>query len=379
MGKIIDTSRETISSYTKISQTPINMVGDNYYLSSLQDKINADWEFRYNRFSIEEEKPFASNQYQDIEVVIQTVRNDKGTKVSDDIRKLVFKDVLYDVKLGAKFRFGPHFGKDIPEEDKDIWLVTNKNSISPTAEAVVTRCNGTIGSLYKNSDGEMQVHYEPVICSTSLQSANLYYNDTIITPQAQVILTVQFNEYTKNYYLNQRFILGYNQVYKVKAINNFNSLSTYDPLAIGTIMLHVELDEKSPKDNFETRIAFNEDGEGTNTPVVTEPENADYNIKRILPTTLPTDLPSSDLEFVFKVYNGDSEVVCPINFSYELTNTELAENYISFEVLGDNNFKVRKIRTYNRGVLIINCVANRDVLGITEDLTYTFEMNLRGL
>lgn len=379
MGKIINTSFEPVTSYNAISQTPPNLVTDNYYLQSLQDKVNADWDFRYNRVIVEEERPFASGQYQELEVVIQSVRNDKGVKVSDDIRRLVFRDITYDVQIGAKFKFAYNFKIDQPEQDKNIWLVTNKDSTSPTAQVVISRCNGTLGSLYKDEKGEVQKHYEPVICTTDLQAANLYYNNTIITPQAQVVLIVQYNEYTKNYFLNQRFIVGYDKVYKVKGINNFNSLHTNNPLDVGTIMLYVDLDEKSAKDNFTDRIAFNEDGEEQNIPDITLPEDQDYSIKCISPEVLPNEANTQGTEFQFAIYQGEQQVPSTFTFSYVLENTEMLPNYVKIEEKNGDSIFIQKIRNYNRGELKVNCVGIPTDAPDGTELSYSFSLSLRGL
>ena len=39
--------------YYLITQTPPNLVKDNYYLHELQEKVDADWEYRPNRVWIE--------------------------------------------------------------------------------------------------------------------------------------------------------------------------------------------------------------------------------------------------------------------------------------------------------------------------------------
>ena len=257
MGKVYDTSK-TPTTYTLATQTPPNMTLDNFYLRNLQDKINDEWDYRSNRVDVEQEKTIGKEDFFSLEVVIQSVRNDKGDKVSDDVRRLVFRDIKHDVRLGTKFRFSYNFDLEEPNEDKNIWLSTNKDSASPTAQVVVTRCNMTLGSIFTDENGETQYHYEPVIVTTDLSMVNFYYNDVIITPQAQVMIIAQHNEFTKKYFLNQRFVVGYDKVYKVKGVNKFNSLKTYNPQDIGTILLYVELDEISVKDNFETRIAYNE-------------------------------------------------------------------------------------------------------------------------
>ena len=52
---VYDTSKIKDPSYL-FSQTPPNFVEPNYYLKSLQMKVDADWPYRPNRKWIEEEK-----------------------------------------------------------------------------------------------------------------------------------------------------------------------------------------------------------------------------------------------------------------------------------------------------------------------------------
>ena len=108
MGKIIKSAYNP-NSYNMLSQTPKNYVKDNYYLRTLQDKVDADWEYRPNRVDIEEESVRGSLEYVPMEAVVQSVRNDKGEKVSEDIMRLVFRDIRYSSKIGTKYRFSFNF------------------------------------------------------------------------------------------------------------------------------------------------------------------------------------------------------------------------------------------------------------------------------
>ena len=56
--------------YYLITQTPPNLVKDNYYLHELQEKVDADWEYRPNCVWIEKEDGIGVEKYSPIEVVI---------------------------------------------------------------------------------------------------------------------------------------------------------------------------------------------------------------------------------------------------------------------------------------------------------------------
>ena len=49
-----------------------------------------------------------------------------------------------------------------PLEEKNIWIGVNRDSMSPTSQQVVVRCNGTLGSIYTDENGVNSYHYEPV-------------------------------------------------------------------------------------------------------------------------------------------------------------------------------------------------------------------------
>ena len=62
------------------SQTPPDFHKDNYYLNTLQMKIDADWPYRPNRKWVEEETEAGSEKYIPLEVVVQTVKMIKAKR-----------------------------------------------------------------------------------------------------------------------------------------------------------------------------------------------------------------------------------------------------------------------------------------------------------
>lgn len=303
MSKIVKTTHNP-NPYNILSQTPPNFVKDNYYLRTLQDKVEADWDYRYNRADIDFETIIGSNAYEDLEVVIQNIKNDKGEKVADDYRRLVFRDIKFPVRLGQKYRFPYEFVDGNTELNKNVWLTVNHDSIMGTASAVVRRCNGTIASIYKNSETQMnELHYEEAISSTALSSTNFDFDPAIVTQKSDLTIIVQFNKYTEQYYVNQRFIVGYNQVYKVTAIQNTDSLNTYNPKDVGVIILYANVDEKSAKDDFVKRLAYN--NEDDDVPATDPVIDGDYTYKVYKPLPIPTELYSDPTEFGVGLFNSE--------------------------------------------------------------------------
>ena len=116
---IIDTTNVVESSIFLKSKLKKNMVADNYYIDSLQNKINREWIYRSNLVDIEEENNIQNHYtkekplYTPVESVIQSVITDKGEKLADDWKKLVFKNLKHSSPLGKRFRFSLNFEKNI--------------------------------------------------------------------------------------------------------------------------------------------------------------------------------------------------------------------------------------------------------------------------
>jgi hypothetical protein len=261
------------------------MVGDNYYIDSLQHKINNEWLYRSNLIDIEEEnnrqnyytkeKP----SYTPIEVVIQTVIGDKGIKLSDDWKKIVFRDLKYPNPLGKRFRFSLDFEKNVEytQEEKElessIWLAVNKNSATPTNGIVVRRCNTNFiiaGSPTLSYEDIEEYHAEPAILEDDFKYINLYYNDRVNLPNAEIYLTMQYNYFTRGIKINDRIVIGdvdlenrkNNAVFKVKAVEKFLSRSTFkvgtklSDSDVAMVVLALDRDTiNDTEDSFEHRIA----------------------------------------------------------------------------------------------------------------------------
>jgi len=419
--KVIDVTR-SVDKYDILSQTPNNYNSQNYYLKELQDKVNAEWNYRPNRVTVEYEHIWGSQQYSPLEVVVQTVKSEKGTVISDDCKSLVFRDISEDrFKIGSKFRFAPNFNNradqvlgvdikknvdDIDEyedvymendgtlvEDlipvkyrtnikyKNVWLVTNTNTAKMTSNVIIQRCNGTLGSTYKDSQGISHRHYEPVIQGQDVSSTALRYSETAVLPQSQLLIICQHNETTKNYFINQRFIIGYDKVYRITAINKFYSNSTYDPENVGLMRIYLELTEASPYDDFKKRIAYQK------TPEViidTDDNLAALSIKFTKPDKIPTTLTEEPITFVPVLYDEDTKKEyngSKVELEYVLENLPESIDpsiYINCQDNGDNTFTLSRKRIYLNGSLKLTfkVLATNSPSG--EDISVTFTMLTRG-
>lgn len=390
MGKVVDTTNIVDTTYL-LSQTPKNLVPDNYWLRELQEKVDADWRFRPNRVDVEEETGPGEEEYTPLEVVIQSVRDDKGTKVSDDWRRVVFRDIFKKCRIGQRFRFSYNFDLEEPDELKSIWIAVNQDSASPTAQQVISRCNGTIGSIWVDENGNKSYHYEPVVQTTDLKTVSMYFSQVAVDPRGSLTILAQHNKYTSQYYINQRFVIGYDTVYKVKNIIKTGSLTTYDPYDVGVMQIYLDLDSIGKLDNFETRIAYNgredEELEPEPQPPVEDPdeEGVEWQLLVSEPSPLPTELYSSPIEFKVYLFKNGEQSNEAVKVETSLDKTELDDMY--YELAGvddsgyaiDNSFSLRRKKIYSKAKLKVKVFVPAEESPTGAEMSYEFELGLRGL
>lgn len=364
-----------------LDRTPKNYNSNNYYLKELQDKINADWRFRPNRFDIEEEQNFGEEIYTPIEVVLQSVKSEKGETLSDDWKKVVFKDLDKKIRIGTRYRFASEFGENyfnpkVPDYTKNIWLAVNQNRIKQTASQTIVRCNGTLGSIYKDEEGRLSYHYEPVVQSDKLQGTSFGFNIIAIDPRGSITAIVQFNKYTEQYYINQRFVIGYDQVFKVQNISKTSSMTTYDPKDLGVIILYMQMDQVGDLDDLENRIAYN-GREGENVPEVPDtPITKSIEIKIEDPLPLPQFLYDEPIEFSVYSYIDGEKVEKDIQVELSIDGIQDLDKYVYFNLIDTNHFVLRRKRFYGGEDLKIKCFVSEEDM---EDSYFIFAIGLGGL
>lgn len=375
---------DTPEMYDILSSTPKNYSKQNYFIKELQDKVNADWKFRPNRVDVEFELTWGKGNYQPIEVVMQSVKSDKGQDLSNDCRRIVFKDIQESrFRLGSKFRFSEKYLLEDFDEEKNVWLVTNFDRASMTSSVIIERCNGSIGSLVVDEQGISKYHYEPVIQGKDLYSTTFRYADPIVAPQSQLTIICQHNEYTKKYFVNQRFIIGYDKVYRITAINKHYSNTTFKPGNIDLIKIYLELTEKSFYDNFETRIAYQMTPEVHLSTQGGNLGNWQYSIGFKEPDFIPTDLTSDEIHFYPMVVIQDGTEIPDIPIKVEISLQNLPSNvniekYINFEYdPTDSSFVLSRIKPYLGGNLFVRCSVNEEDSPTGEPFETSFSLVVR--
>lgn len=426
---IIDTTNVVESTMFLKSKLPKNMVGDNYYIQTLQQKIDAEWDYRFNVVDIEEEKnkqivyTKENPIYTPVEVVVQTVKTLKGEALADDWKMLVFKKHSHNNFLGKRFRFNLDFDKGasyLTEEEKwrenSVWIAVNREQTAPTNGLMVRRCNTNIafvGSPTRDYENITEVHYEPCVLESDFKYINLYYNSSVNIAQAEIYATFQYNYFTQNIKVNDRMVIGdtdttvreNNMVFKVKAVNRFLSQSTFKintNLSLSDVPLVIvalDRDTLNSKDDFERRIAFNttiykvetddnviiendsviEDNESI--PVVPNlPSNDNIEKPSINPIiyNLKTSeyenklLQEESQEISFGLYNEDERIQdAIITYSIKLGGVTNIEAYCSIEKIDDNTIKVLNNRMWLKDKLQIELICDY------KNITYTKTISIQ--
>ena len=371
------------------SQTPSDFSNDNYFLNTLQMKIDADWPYRPNRKWVEEENGPGTEQYVPLEVVIQTVKNDKGEAISDDWYRLVFRDCQKQVRIGKRYRFAYNPNINYPDIRKNIWIATNQTQLTPTASQTVCRCNGTIGSLYTDENGSVIRHYEPVVQPEKLSSSGIYNSEVAVDINGKKMVIAQFNKYTQQYYINQRFFIDTNAydrehqiVYKITNIVRSNTLTTYDPTDVGLVRIYYEVDQIGEKDDVENRIAYNGDVNNevipeTDIPVSGGTATSDYYLFKIVsPQTIPETLGTLTfkpalLKNNLIVDDAQINVYCSLEGTSYASGVPL-DKYISFVDNLDGTYTITRLKKDTTMKLKVSCTA--EVGGMLYNLDFIMRL-----
>ena len=379
------------------------MVGDNYYIESLQSKIDAEWNYRHNVVDIEEENnkqvSYSAQKpvYTPVEVVIQHVITDKGVKLADDWKKLVFRDVKHPVFRGKRFRFSLDFEKNplYTEEEKEleasIWLGVNLDQVEPTSSIVVRKCNSNLmfaGSPNLNHDNITEYHCEPCILDDEFKYINVYMNSVVNINQAEIYATMQYNHFTKNVKVNDRFIVGNtdledrqnNTVFKVKAVSKYTGDSTFkigtikEDMNIPLVIIALDRDVLSEQDDLEHRVAMQpalyKVGEGIEAEQPVPDNNEDEGETDVIPEIkekyefiVSTDCDNKILldetgTFICKLLCNNNEIDSKeITCVADLLGTEKDSLYFDLTQVDQNTFTIYNKRPYlnNKLLLTFSC------------------------
>lgn len=374
---VIDSTNVVESSMLLKSKMNKNFKEDNYYTQMLQAKLDRDWEYRYNVVDIEEENEKQliytkdNPEYTSVEAVIQSVLPEKGDKLSDDWRNLVFKNIKHPKFLGKRFRFAYDFERFIglSEEEKtndgSVWLTVNYNTTSPTNGCVIRRCNTNVvftGSPTLEHNNTTEYHREPCIVENDFKNINTYYNTVINVASAELFLIMQYNYFTQFIQINDRFIIGdtdtkiktNNYLFKAKTVNKFFSQSTFkvgtdiESSSVPLIVIGLEKDTDDSDDDLINRVA---DRCTVYQTVEKQIVEKSYNLK----ITEPYDkriIQGETQIFECFLYNKNEKVEnTDIFLNIDLLGTEVDNNYFTLNIVDGNHFAITNKKMYSKSNL----------------------------
>ncbi len=191
-------------------------------------------------FTIEEEYPMGSEQYQPLFVRVDHVINsDTGEKRGDDYKKLLFKNLQQVVQPGQQYRFA-----------NNIWLTYATESIATSGgvKSLIKQCNNVLRWI--DADGSLN----EVPCSvTEIIKQTRDYStagSSLVIPAGFFEILCQFNPRSNKIKSNQRFLLGNSGFdgtennwfcFRVHGagVQNYRNLQTYDNMSPGILRIIV--------------------------------------------------------------------------------------------------------------------------------------------
>jgi hypothetical protein len=316
-----------------------------------------------------------------------------GKKLAEDWKKIVFQNLKHPNSLGKRFRFSLDFEKNIEyteaekEKESSIWIAVNRENAKPTNSLVIRRCNTNFiiaGSPTLSYDDIKEYHAEPAVLDDDFKYINIYYNDRVNVPNAEIYLTMQYNYFTRGIKINDRLLIGdvdlenkkNNNVFKVKAVEKFRSLSTFkvgtDLANSDVALVVIALDKdtlNTDEEDFENRVAKQcplykikdieiddeeETKDDTNNNGETEEITDNYHIEfeEEIPKKILQD---EQLNITCNLFNNNikiDEVVFEVES--DLIGTEKDSLYYSLEQNSINNFTLLNKRAYLNNKLLLN-------------------------
>ena len=371
MGKIVDTTNFVDTSIYLKSKLSKNYFGDNYWIEGMQNKVDAAWRFAPDVVDIHEQRIEeddlgfikANPHYYETEIRLNSAYDEKGQKLSDDYKNILFKNIDHPMRLGTKYYFDIHDFKNSDPKYPSTWLSINFDTTQLTANTLVRRCNASLGFLIKDRTEE---YYEPAILDYDPKYTINRMDNVLNIVKSEIYITVQYNEYTKNIKVNDRFIVGAldfndlsnNAVFKVKEVFKFGALSTDNPNSVPLMTIAFDRDVV----NIDTDL-IKQDPDGTMHYI------ADYYIKKqskdnnkevagcYLQLSPDNDVIYQGEEQTYMCtlysYNG-TPIDTDITFNTMLEGTNMPDAYYD-TVISGNSITIKNIKRFYKSNLLLSC------------------------
>lgn len=310
----------------------IRLEPNNRYKSNWEAFIDKQYDNAYNYYGIGKETGFGTQTYETIDLRIDSVIDaNTGLKLSDDWHSLIFP-IGGEPFMGERYCFM-----------NNVWLTVNTEKYgSPTDRGVIHRCNNKL----KFVDKFENIYQEPCVIDPALKYGNVYYNNSVNIPQGAISIWLQLNDYTKDIAINDRFVIGYNEVYRVRNIINYLSDTTFSADGSHLIRIEAELQAIQPGDNFISGITGG-------TPIV----QTQTTIRSIALSPINTTVLQGNTQiFSCNSYIGDTPTLDAFTFEV-LINTIPIGRY-EYSVIDGNHFSIKNIKKYASENISIKCTNN---------------------
>lgn len=219
--------------YLKASLPITNLTSKESYINDFRANLYDEFSDASDVWTIQEESPFASGNFEDVVVRINhVIDSDTGEKRGDDFKKILFKELDHFTQPGQQYQF-----------DDNYWLTYNTESIkSLTADALVTRCNNT----FRWIDDDGSLNEVPCAITDIIKQTRDYSTagSSLVIPAGFFEILCQFNEKSNKIKANQRFLFGNPDhwfCFRVHGagIQNYRNLKTFDNMSPGIIRVIV--------------------------------------------------------------------------------------------------------------------------------------------
>lgn len=185
----------------------LNLTPNTDWKDDFQQYIDYEFENSSSIYDIEEELTFGTQVYTTAQVrVNHAINSATGSKLGDDYRQFIFKDMAHPKGLGYRYKF-----------NNNTWLCMNSDTYKfVTASTTVRRCN----NLLKWKDQYGVIRQEPCVIDYAYSGTQVDFDQAINIPSGNLVVSVQYNQYTSGIKINDRFIFG-SQAFKVRSLNDF--------------------------------------------------------------------------------------------------------------------------------------------------------------
>lgn len=205
------------------------------FINDFQNMLDEEFSVASDVYTIQEEYPFGSGTYRNIQVRVNTaITAPTGDKLGDDFKQILFQDITHPTERGWMYQF-----------DNNYWITISTEKIKNLAASVIVRrCNNLL--RWMDSNG---INYRvPCIIENTAIRENRNYataGSAILMLSGFIDVITQLTPTTNTIRPNQRFLIGNPgnwTAYKVlgAGINNFNNVSTADLDSMGTLKLSLE-------------------------------------------------------------------------------------------------------------------------------------------